>query len=368
MIRKRGNSFLVEVYDPSTQTKQHVSARKLGMKPPRTMREAQALEREAYKRMEDLAPHQETVDHFAARWMEDFTDGRSESTIKHNQERVKKAAEDFRGRTFASVSRQEAEAWALRNRSRVREVRAMWNDAIRVGVARDNPFKGIGYARKGRTDIEVLTPAELDELCACAIRVHGQAFGQEMAALIRWAAYTGMRPGEIMAARWSNLHEDTYNVTEQFNTKLGKVTGPKHGSVGEIFVPPEAKAAVMAKPRPIEDDLIFHSKTGKMFSAVTLREAWVPIRAAFGRPDLDLYELRHFCASHMLNELQIEPWIIAKQMRHSDEGKLVLRLYGHPDRKRALGRIRLAYDATAEPQGGVEYGDSAGENSRDLYA
>lgn len=368
MIRKRGNRYVVEVYDPRVQKKVNVSARKLGMKAPKNMSEAKALERKAYADMETVRPGQETVEHFAERWTEEFTEGRNASTLRHNKERVKKLTQDFKGRAMSSITREEAEAWSLQNRSRVREVRAMFNDALRIGVVRDNPFKGVGYARKGRRDIEVLSAAEIQELCACAVRVHGPAFGQEFAAMIVWAAYTGMRPGEIMAARFRFLDGDLYTVKEQFNTKLGLVTPPKHESVGEIFVPQPALTAVRGKPRHADgDDLIFRTKRGKMFSAVTLRDAWVPVRAAFGRPDLDFYELRHFCAAYMLNELEIEPWIIAKQMRHADNGKLVVQLYGHPDRKRALGRIRLAYTDSEAIQAPRQVA-SDGADGPDLYA
>jgi len=60
----------------------------------------------------------------------------------------------------------------------------------------------------------------------------------------------------------------------------------------------------------------------------------------------DFYELRHFGASYMLNELELEPWVIAEQLRHTDGGRLVLELYGHPDRNKAIDRMRRAY---AEP-------------------
>jgi integrase len=58
---------------------------------------------------------------------------------------------------------------------------------------------------------------------------------------------------------------------------------------------------------------------------------------------LDFHELRHFGASDMLNVLHIEPWLIAKQLRHNDEGALVLRLYGHPDRDAVLDQLRRGW-------------------------
>ena len=79
--------------------------------------------------------------------------------------------------------------------------------------------------------------------------------------------------------------------------------------------------------------------TGELPEAHHLRQ-----RTALDEDDqLDFHELRHFGASHMLNGLRVEPWIIAQQLRHSDGGRLVIKLYGHPDRRKALDRIRRAY-------------------------
>jgi integrase len=64
---------------------------------------------------------------------------------------------------------------------------------------------------------------------------------------------------------------------------------------------------------------------------------------------LDFYELRHFGASYMLNELELEPWVIAEQLRHSDGGVLVVQLYGHPSRREAIKRIRRAYGDNVRP-------------------
>ena len=111
MIRKRGNRYVVEVYDPRVQKKINVSARKFGMKAPANMSEARALERKAYADMDAARPGQETVDHFAERWTEQFTEGRNASTLRHNRERVRKLSEDFRGRAMNSITREEAEAW-----------------------------------------------------------------------------------------------------------------------------------------------------------------------------------------------------------------------------------------------------------------
>src|SRR4051794_21949785 len=108
------------------------------------------------------------------------------------------------------------------------------------------------------------------------------------------------------------------------------------------------------------DDLMFRTKRGKQFRQESLSRWWTSIRDAFVAqlpeshhlrrrltvdPDdrLEFYELRHFGASYMLNVLHIEPWVIARQLRHSDGGALVVELYGHPERMEAIRRMRRAF-------------------------
>jgi hypothetical protein len=121
---------------------------------------------------------------------------------------------------------------------------------------------------------------------------------------------------------------------------------------------------VLDKAPRLGDDLIFRTKRGQQLRQESLHRVWAPVRDAFTAklPDahhlrerlavdpedrLDFYELRHFGASYMLNVLELEPWVIAEQLRHSDGGALVLELYGHPDRREAIRRIRRAYTADA---------------------
>jgi hypothetical protein len=70
---------------------------------------------------------------------------------------------------------------------------------------------------------------------------------------------------------------------------------------------------------------------------------WHPIRCAFGNPSLDLYELRHFCASYMLNDLDLHAEDVAAQLGHTDGGVLVQRLYGHPSTQLARKRAHEAH-------------------------
>lgn len=329
---------------------------------------AEALERAALNARDARRPGQgeETCDSFATRWPDDYRRGkkgrlRAESTAEHNRERVKAFGTAHAGRPLRSISRGEARAWANAHPGTVPALRAMFNDALDDGLCDLNPFAKLGLDQsKGREDIVVLTQEELDELARLARRMHGENFGPEVEALILWAAYTCMRPGETFAARFSRLDGDTYDLRRAFNSTLGRETKPKHNSTGLIYVPEPAQRAVLDNPRRLGDDLMFRSKRGRQFRQESLHRVWAPVRDAFTAelPDthhlrerlavdpedrLDFYELRHFGASYMLNVLEIEPWVIAEQLRHSDGGALVLELYGHPDRREAIRRIRRAF-------------------------
>jgi hypothetical protein len=56
--------------------------------------------------------------------------------------------------------------------------------------------------------------------------------------------------------------------------------------------------------------------------------------------------------------LHIEPWVIARELRHSDGGALVVKLYGHPTDQSAIERMRrgfgetcASFDASGDGQG-----------------
>lgn len=372
--RNRRGKLIVEVYDPAKKDKVYVKPRDHGVAPPQNMRQAKALEQLALRAVADrsgrggrdetlasffLEPWSENGRSGRGRWTRDFPNGRAESTLVHNSQRVRPFAERFRDRTLRSITRAEARRQANDHEATIAQLRTAWNDAARDGLIDENPFSCLGLERRrGRADIVPLTLEEVHRLAEIAIEFSGPgAFGQEISASIIWAAYTMCRPGETFAARRSLLQGDVYHLRTQMNSLLGKETAPKHGGVGVIYVPEPAVEAVQRLPRRYDDDLFFHSKRGRQFRRESWWRSWDPIRTQFTRelpdshhlrerlaldPDdkLDFHELRHMGAGYALNILEIEPWVIAKQLRHSDDGALVIKLYGHPTRRAVVDRMR----------------------------
>lgn len=371
MIRWKNDRPFVEAYDPAAGRKRHIKPAEFGMDPAPRGASRRELEKWAH-RLEAKAAEQfetgqttETIQTFADRWTTDFP--RGASTNIHNSQSVAQFVRAHGQRTLASIQPLEGRRWGYEHKAQVPALRALFNDAKTVGLVTINPFAQLGIEQsKGRADITPLTVEEIDALANIARDIHGPLFGPEIAAMITWAAYTCMRPGEIFAAKHSQLHADTYQLTHQYNTRLGEETQPKHGGTGTVYVPHPALDALAAKPRRAHDDLMFRTVRGKQFNSASLHHAWTPIRATFlaGLPAdhhlrarltidptdrLDFYELRHAGASYMLNILGLEPWVIARQLRHKDGGALVVKLYGHPSQDAAIDRMRRAFTPSVTP-------------------
>jgi integrase len=348
-----------------TKSKRHVRARDFGMDTPQSQREAKRLERIALNARDArrTGAQDETCDVFAERWTRDYP--RGESTNAHNAERVKKFGSDFAGRPLRSIARTEARSWSTQNPGRVPAVRAMFNDAVKDELADSNPFAKLGRRRLPPPKVtSPVTVSELDALADYAVTVHGSDWGTTFRAMILVAAYTAVRLGELCAMRLSLIAGDEYDLRRQFNSTLGRETEPKHGSSGVIFLPAPARAAIATLPASATDDLLFRGKRGQQMRQESVYRAWDPVRAAFGRPDLRFNSLRHFGATYMLNDLGLEPWVIAEQLRHKDGGVLVLQTYGHPSRAVARERIRRAYGENVKPLRG-SWGDGRGNAQED---
>src|SRR5439155_22624732 len=87
---------------------------------------------------------------------------------------------------------------------------------------------------------------------------------------------------------------------------------------------------------------------GRLFAKSCLFYYWIPVRAVFVRPGMDFYELRHFCATHLL-ELGVAHADVAVQLGHTDGGALVMSTYGHPSEDLARERLKRAFATNVAP-------------------
>jgi len=128
---------------------------------------------------------------------------------------------------------------------------------------------------------------------------------------------------------------------------------PKNWQPRVVTLAGPAADALQALPVQLDPEApLWRTKRGSRLHGGNQHYYWNPIRARFGNPSMDLYELRHFCGSYLLNDLELPPQDVAQQLGHTDDGALVTALYGHPSEDLARRRIKAAM-AAATHRGSV---------------
>ena len=326
--RKRDGRYLVSVWDRNQSKNRYVGDYS-------TLREAKSAEVEATTRR---VSKYSTVGEFAAAWTSLYPRP-ADSTNAHNAERVRKFAHEYDRTQLSRITADTARAWCLEHKGDHSALRAMFNDAKRSGFLFDNPFSDLRIPKsRGRKDLasEWLTVADVEHLSNTARQVYPGLLGNTVASLITFAAYTGMRPGELFALQREDVRATELDVKYALR-KTGTIGPPKNGRPRTIALVGQARAAFDDLPR-IDDHLVFTTKTGKMFSASSFHGLWNPVRNTAGRSNMALYELRHFCATFFL-EQGLDASTVAVQLGHTDGGALVMSTYGHPSERAARNRI-----------------------------
>jgi integrase len=353
VIVKRGNRYGVSVYDPQLKRKRWVGT---------FATKAEAREAERLESQRRSIGGRLTCGEFASIWLAEYprAAGATRRTYRYG---LKAFADEFSRLRLADLDRVTARAWSLRHpQSNVRVVRAMFNDAINDGLhPGPNPFANLRLEQpRGRKDLIALTKDELDELAQRALAVHGE-FGPRFRAMVLFAAYVGLRPGEMFALERSDVGRDEVRIRHNLDG-TGTIKVPKNGLERIVVLPPPARDALADVPARLDLPWLFVTPRDRRMSKSSLYYYWNPVRAAFGRPGMDFYELRHFCATHLL-ELGVSHADVAIQLGHTDGGALVMSTYGHPSEDLARERLKRAYAQAVTPLRVAEDGSQLGRKA-----
>jgi len=344
-VRKRGRRWAVEVYDSGP------ASRKRYVGTFDTQRQARAKEGEALALAASAGGPRsnETVAGLASYWLE-LRPRQKEATNAAYRDQVKPFVDRYGKLRLTDIDRTLAYSWLSEKRWTHGGIRAMFSDGVRLDLVATNPFSGLRLSgTRGRKDIDVLTVAEVHRLAGCAANVWDGEVALTVRALVLVAAFTGMRPAELYGLRWADLdlRDDLIGVQRQYSAKSRDFELPKNGQRRTIVLTPPAREGLLDLPRPVRSDsLVFRASRGGPLTGRVQHYYWNPVRCSFGRPSMDLYELRHFCGSWLLNDLELPPQDVAQQLGHTDGGALVQKLYGHPSERLARKRIKRATGGT----------------------
>jgi integrase len=361
--KKRSGSYPVYVYDATTRKKTYVGSRE-------KLTDARQLEAEERIKHKRKGRSPWTVEQFTARWFEAFYgEGtrRPEYTTRLTHEGTfKRFREDFGSRRLDSIERDEALDWArTQPEGRVKVVSAFFNDAIRDGKTEHNPFEKLGLEQsRGRKDIHPLTEDEVEQLARIALE-RWWDYGPVVRAWVTFAAWVGCRPAEMFALEWPNLDFKRSEVAIDWQARIDGRKRPKTKETRRVVFPEPAQRAVLDMNR-LRRGLVFTAHEGNQVRGGGYRYYWLPVQDRFlgglearrraellegkkptrngNAPNLDMYELRHFCGS-MLADRGASARDIAHQLGNSVE--VCEATYIHTHRDRALERLKGAFSGPA---------------------
>lgn len=176
--------------------------------------------------------------------------------------------------------------------------------------------------------------------------------GHRLEALYVCALTVGLRRGELLGLRWSDIDFDAGTLSvrqtvQRANGSLQLVPPKTERSRRTIPVPAQTLALFRAHRRKQaavrlaagerwqDHDLVFPSNIGTPMDPDNINRTWHKIRAAAGLDWLRLHDLRHACATFLLVS-GASPRTVMKLLGHSQIG-LTMNTYAHvlPEIERA---------------------------------
>lgn len=307
---------------------------------------AQEAERRYRDRLRARATD-ETCATFADRWLEEWARPEA-STRRLYAAAAKRFGDHFGDTPLEEVGRLDARTWALSvPRSVSRVVGTMYEDARNIGLVETNPFTNLRLpAAEKKAEIDAPSMEEYRALLDATTTLGGYA--AEFRSMIQFAAWTGVRQGELFALTWDDVGAEAIRIRQ--SRKLDGTLGlPKNGKAREVPLLPPARV-LDDVPRRQDSVFVFHSPRGKPLIKGTHGWSWQKVKAAAGLPQVRWHDLRHFCATRLL-ELGVDHFAVSIQLGHTDGGALVMARYGHPSIDAAHARLQAAFELESDPAG-----------------
>jgi len=204
-------------------------------------------------------------------------------------------------------------------------LRSALNDAVRWSMIARNPVALVKPPKIERKERPTFSEEE-------AARFLGAASGTRLEALWWVLLSTGMRPGEALALKWSDLDGNCLRIQRALTrTRAGgwaMGSGKTGTSRRTVVLSREAIATLAAhRRRQVEErlrlraeysdqNLIFSSETGSPLDLPNLtRRHFRPLLRAADVPSLRIYDLRHTCATMLLGR-GVNPKVVSEMLGH----------------------------------------------------
>ena len=233
------------------------------------------------------------------------------------------------------------------------------DSAVDGGLLARNVAAGMKLPKMQRREMGFLTAVQVEALA--------EAIDPRYSTLIRFAAYSGLRPCELAALRVGRLDllRGTVRVVEAAPEVAGRLEwgGVKTHEARTVRLPrsvaEEVGAYLAVRPRSPEDLVFTAPMGGPLRQSKLVPGYFKPATRAAGLPaTLRFYDLRHTCASLLIRE-GASVKAVQAQLGHAT-ASITLDTYGHlfPDELDQLAArlegVRTAALAELWPHGGPE--------------
>lgn len=151
-----------------------------------------------------------------------------------------------------------------------------------------NPMAAVQKLKENNERDRCLSDDELERLLSAL----ESSEHPRIKAIVRMLLYTGARRNEVLEARWSDI---------DFENSFWKIEFNKSGKTRYVPLSDGAKALLRGIKRvPDVEHIFFNPET--MLPYVNIFHAWNRVRKIAGIEDVCMHDLRHSCASFLVNE------------------------------------------------------------------
>ena len=166
------------------------------------------------------------------------------------------------------------------------------DQAMRDGLISDNPARAFHYSKPKKVNADVLTPLEMEDYLDAAERLG-------YLPMFMLALTTGLRQGELIALKWSDLDIENWTLTIAENRAVVRRELVEYGSqTRTIALTPEVIDLLIREhdKHPSSPLMFMHPATLKPYSPQMVRRMHDEIIKEAGIDHIRYVDLRHTCA------------------------------------------------------------------------
>ena len=262
----------------------------------------------------------------------------SPSTLDGYRKAIKsKRMQEWAGKTLAEATPSALRTWIGEMkvttkfaRNLLTPLRSVFEDALNDDLITFDPFERIALPKllkqKSKASEYEADPFTAEE--RATLIEHARP---DERALVQFWFATGLRPGELLALRWSKIDLKAATALIDLNRVSKVEKGPKtEAGIRKLDLTPEALQALEAqKPASLLTGHVWlNPRTGQPWTtdAQLRKTLWVPLVARSGVRYRNPYQCRHTFASALLTA-GANPWYVSEQLGHVDV-TMVFQTYG----------------------------------------